>query len=91
LSQGTTARFQVTLPLRESKLARSNAKTTAIVLLRARAQTLPAGTDAITLKLPRGAARELAGTGPLVLTVRVTLINATGGTVTRSVKITLTR
>ena len=50
-----------------------------------------AGTHPITLKLSRGAARQLAGRGPLVLTVRATLTGPTGGTVTRTVKITLTR
>jgi PKD repeat protein len=91
VSQNATATFQVTLPIRESKLARRNAKQTTVVLLRTRARTVSAGTYAITLQLPRGTGRELAGTGPLQLTVRVTLTTATGGTVTRSVKITLTR
>ena len=49
-----------------------------------------AGSHAVTLKLSRAAARQLTGTGALVLTVRVTLKHA-GGTVTRTVKITLTR
>jgi hypothetical protein len=52
---------------------------------------MSAGNHAITLKFPRNTARQLAGTGPLVLTVRVTLTTPTGGTITRSVKITLTR
>jgi PKD repeat protein len=91
VSQGTTASFQVTLPVRESNLAGRNAKTSAIVLLRSRPQALRAGTHAITLKLPRNTARQLGGTGPLVVTVRVTLTNPAGGTITRSVKITLTR
>ena len=39
----------------------------------------------------RGAARELAGSGPLVLTVKVTLTDASGATATRSLKVTLAR
>jgi PKD repeat protein len=91
VSQGTTASFQVTLPVRQSSLAGHKTKSSTIVLLRTQAQTLRAGTNAFTLKLSRGATRQFAGTGPLVLTVRVTLPNPAGGMVTRSVKITLTR
>jgi len=90
VSQGTTATFQVTLPVRHSKLAHGKPKANAIVLLRTRAQTLRAGTQTVTLKFSRAAARQLSRSGPLVLTVRVTLQSA-GGTVTRTVKITLTR
>ena len=88
VSQGTTATFQITLPASQSRLAHRKTKT--IVLLNTRAQTLGAGTHPITLKLSRAAQRQLSATGPLVLTVRVTLKSA-GGTVTRSLKITLTR
>jgi hypothetical protein len=88
VNQGTTATFQITLPAR--KLVHGKPKTSAIVLLRTRAQTLGAGAHTVTLKLSRAAAHQLSGKGPLVLTVRVTLKSA-GGTVTRSVKVTLTR
>jgi PKD repeat protein len=88
VSQDITATFQITLPASQSRFAHGKAKT--IVLLNTRAQTLGAGTHPITLKLSRAAQRQLSARGPLVVTVRVTL-NSAGGTVTRSLKITLTR
>jgi PKD repeat protein len=92
VSQSTRATFQVTLPVLQSKLAHGpRSKNASIALLRTGAQTLGAGTHAISLKLSRAAARELASSGPLVLTVKVTLAEAGGGTLTRSVKITLAR
>jgi PKD repeat protein len=91
VSQGTTATFQVTLPASRSPLAQGQTNASPIVLLRTRAQNLGAGTHVIKLKLSRGAAGQLPGTGPIVLTVRVNLTTAGGGTVTRTVKITLTR
>jgi PKD repeat protein len=92
VNQSTRSTFQVTLPVLESKLAHSaKNKKASLVLLRTGAQTLGAGNHAITLKLSRAAARELAGSGPLVLTVKVTLTEANGATVTRSLKITLAR
>ena len=76
----------------QSKLAHGpRSKNASIALLRTGAQTLGAGTHAISLKLSRAAARELASSGPLVLTVKVTLTEAGGGTLTRSLKITLAR
>jgi hypothetical protein len=60
------------------------------VLLRA-TQNVAAGAHTIVLKLSRTAARQLAGRGPLVLTVRITLTSADGQTQTRTAKITLTR
>ena len=92
VSQSTRATFQVTLPVLQSKLAHGpRSKNASIALLRTGAQTLGAGTHAISLKLSRAAARELASSGPLVLTVKVTLTEAGGGTLTRSLKITLAR
>jgi hypothetical protein len=92
VSQGTTASFQVTLPVLESRLAGSHRpKTSSIVLLRTGAEALGAGSHTITLKLSRAAAHELAGTGRLVLTVRVTLTEPNGAKLSRSVKIALTR
>jgi len=90
VSQATKASFQITLPVLESRLAGPKHKTGSLVLLRS-AQTLGAGTHAITLKLSRSAAGELAGSGPLVLTVKVTLTEPSGGTVSRTLKITLAR
>ncbi|HTU86697.1 MAG TPA: PKD domain-containing protein [Solirubrobacteraceae bacterium] len=90
VSQATKASFQVTLPVLESRLAGPKHKTGTLVLLRL-AQTLGAGNHAIPLKLSRAAARELAGSGPLVLTVKVTLTEASGGTISRTLKITLAR
>jgi PKD repeat protein len=93
VSQGTWASFQIMLPVTETRLARlaHPPKASSIVLLRTRARTLGTGSHAITLKLAKAAARELAGAGPLVLTVKVTLTEPGGATVTRTVKITLTR
>ncbi len=55
-------------------------------------QILAAGKHAVALKLSRTAARRLAGKGPLVLTVRVTLAGTGGGkTLTRTLKVALTR
>jgi len=89
MSQGAKASFQITLPVLESKLAGRRLKTASIVLLHTKAQSLGAGTHPITLKLSRAAARELAGRGPLVLTVKVTVTGANGKTFTRSLKIKL--
>ena len=61
-----------------------------MVLLRA-VRTLPAGNRTITLRLARAAAGRLAPRGSLVLTVRVTMTGAGGGTLTRTMRITLTR
>jgi hypothetical protein len=61
-----------------------------VVLLRAR-RTLGPGGHPVVLKLTRAAARRLASTGRLVLSVRVTFRTAAGKTLTRTAKITLTR
>jgi len=91
-NQGTRATFQITLPVLESRLPHSGRnKNASVTLLHTGAQPLRAGSNAITLKLSRGAARELAGSGPLVLTVKVTLTDASGATATRSLKVTLAR
>ena len=91
VSKGVKASFQVTLPVLESKLAGHKPKNSSIVLLRTQGQTFGAGLHSLALKLSRSAAGELAGAGPLVLTVKVTLTEANGTKVTRSVKITLAR
>jgi hypothetical protein len=74
----------------ESRLAGPKHKTRSLALLRS-ARTLGAGSHAITLKLSRSAAHHLAGSGPLVLTMKVTLTEPSGGTVSRTLKITLAR
>ena len=92
VNQSSKAIFQVTLPVLQSRLAHGRrSKNSSIALLQTGTQTLGAGTHAITLKLSRAAARELASSGPLVLTVKLTLTGASGSTLTRSVKITLAR
>jgi PKD repeat protein len=91
VSKGAKASFQVTIPVLESKLAGHRPKNSSIVLLRTQGQALGAGLHSLTLKLSRSAANELAGAGPLVLTVKVTLTEPNGTKVTRSVKITLAR
>ncbi len=93
LNQRTRASFQITLPLAQTKqgsTAKHHPQGNA-VLLRG-VQILAAGKHAVALKLSRTAARRLAGKGPLVLTVRVTLAGTGGGkTLTRTLKVALTR
>jgi hypothetical protein len=96
VNQPVTANFQITIPLAETKQGghathgtRANPKAT-VVLLQTR-RTLGAGGHPVVLKLSRAAARRLASTGRLVLSVRVTLRTAEGTTLTRTAKITLTR
>jgi hypothetical protein len=60
------------------------------VLLRA-SRSFATGSHTILLKLSRAAAHRLSAHGPLVLIVRLTLTGANGKTLTRTVKITLTR
>jgi PKD repeat protein len=92
VNQSSKASFQITLPVLQSKLAHSRRnKNATIALLQTGSQTLRAGTHAIPLKLSRAAARELASTGPLVLTVKVTVTGTGGSTLTRTLKIALAR
>ena len=93
VSQGVRASFLLTLPVSESRLPAGahKPKTSSIVLLRTGAQAFGGGSHAVTLKLSKAAAHELAGSGPLVVTVKMTLSGASGATVTRTVKITLAR
>ncbi len=88
VNQRTRAGIQITIPLAQTRQGKPGSKGT-VVLLRG-AETLAAGNHTLTLKLSRAAARRLATHGPLVLTVRVTL-TAAGKTVTRTLKVTLTR
>jgi PKD repeat protein len=88
VNQRTRASFQITVPMWQTKQGGHKGKP--VVLLRG-AQTLGAGKHTITLKLSRSATRRLATHGSLVLTVRMTLTAANGKTLTRTVKITLTR
>jgi PKD repeat protein len=93
VNQLTPASFQISIPMGETrqaagrKLRNPNAP---VVLLRG-SQNVAAGAHTVVLKLSRAAARQLAGRGPLVLTVRITLTGANGKTQTRTAKITLTR
>ncbi|HEX4282800.1 MAG TPA: PKD domain-containing protein [Solirubrobacteraceae bacterium] len=93
VSQAARASFQVTIPVSQTKLAHSARKprTRSIALLQTGAQAVGTGAHALTLKLSRAAAGELAGAGPLVLSVKVTLTGANGSTISRTVKVTLTR
>ncbi len=93
VSQATRATFQVTLPVPDGRVAgeRRKPKAGSIVLLRSGAQRLGAGAHVITLRLSRAAARELAGAGPLVLSVKVTLTEASGATISRTIKVALAR
>jgi hypothetical protein len=93
VSQATRASFQVTIPVSQTRLAHSARKPKArsIALLHTGTQAVGTGAHALTLKLSRAAARELAGAGPLVLSVKVTLTAANGATISRTVKVTLTR
>ncbi len=80
------ASFQVTFPGRKRA-----GKPTTVTLLRTGAQAIRAGAHAITLKLSPAQVRRLAAAGPVALTVKVTVTKPGGGTLTRSVKLTLTR
>ena len=92
VNQSTRATFQITLPLFQSKMAHGRkGKNAPVALLQTGARTLGAGSHGITLKLSRAAARELASSGPLVLTVKVTLTGPNGSKLTRTLKITLAR
>ena len=91
VSQATRASFQFTIPVSQTRLVHTGRKARSIVLLKTRAQALGAGRHAITLKLSRAAAHELAGVGPLMLSVKVTMTEASGATISRTLKITLTR
>jgi PKD repeat protein len=92
VSQATQASFQVSIPVSQNRLAHAGRKpgTRSIVLLRTPAQALSAGAHAITFKLSRADARELAGGVPLVLSVKVTLTEPNGATISRTIKVTLT-
>jgi len=91
VSQATRASFQVTIPAAQAPHNSRKAKARPIVLLQTRAQALGTGAHPITLKLSRSAARELRGAGPVVLTVKVKLTEAGGATISRTVRVTLTR
>ncbi len=82
LNQSAGANFQITIRPAHTKRT--------VVLLRT-VRRLGAGGHTVTLKLSPAAARRLAATGSLVLTVRVTLTGADGATLTRTAKITLIR
>ncbi len=90
VNQSSRASFQVTIPLAQTRQAGKRHQKATVVLLRA-VRTLPAGNRTITLRLARAAAGRLAPRGSLVLTVRVTMTGAGGGTLTRTMRITLTR
>ena len=93
VNQLTRVGFQISIPLRETSKAAGRTvrnPNAPVVLLRA-SQNVGAGAHTIVLKLSRAAARQLAGRGPLVLTVRITMTGADGQTQTRTAKITLTR
>jgi hypothetical protein len=92
VNQASRASVQITIPWAQTNhlaAGKGNPKTT-VVLLRT-AQPLAAGSRTLTLKLSPAAARHLAPRGSLVLTVRVKVTDAAGTTVTRRLKIRLTR
>jgi PKD repeat protein len=96
INQGATANIQITIPVGQTKhgsrMSHVGRSVTLkpVVLLRA-ARALGAGTDPLTLRLSRSAANQLGAKGPLVLTIRVTVTDGAGATVTRTMKIQLTR
>ena len=94
--------FQITIPRAETRQGTKTAtgggrahqpagKATRVPLARTATRTLGAGTYSIALRLSKAELRELSGSGPLVLTVRVTVTGASGVKLTRSAKLTLQR
>ena len=81
--------FQITIPRAETH--QPAGKATRVPLARTATRTLGAGTYSIALRLSKAELRELSGSGPLVLTVRVTVTGAGGVKLTRSAKLTLQR
>jgi PKD repeat protein len=92
VNQRTRASYQISIPLSETRqtAGRAGDRKATVVLLRT-TQNLATGNHTIVLKLSRAAARRLAARGSLVLTVRITLTDANGKTLTRTAKIRLTR
>jgi hypothetical protein len=98
LSLSGTASFQVTIPAASTSPAhgrrgthRRSVSAPVIILLRVRGRRVAAGSHPITLKLSRAAIRRLSGRGPVTVTVRITVIDGYGSTITRSIKVTLRR
>jgi PKD repeat protein len=92
VNQGAKISIQVTIPARATKQTRRTGTrhVAPITLLQQHGRAVASGTNQITVKLSAAAARKLPGSGPVVLTVKITVTGA-GGTVTRTVKVALQR
>ncbi len=88
--------FQITIPRSETRQGTGPGRTQRlnrkpVVLVQTSGRSFGAGTYSIMLKLSKAAVRELSGTGPLKLTIRITVVGAHGAKLTRSASITLQR
>jgi hypothetical protein len=92
VNQGSKVSFQVTIPGTSKRAGKASGRQpAAITLFTVRGRALAAGSHQITLKLPGAAARRLPGRGPLVLTVHITVTDAYGRALTRTVKVPVQR
>jgi PKD repeat protein len=93
LSVGGQASFQITIPRAPGRArdGKRGAKPAPITLLRIRARALASGNQPVTFYLPRSAVRQLGARGMVVVTVHITITDAYGAVITRSVSITLHR
>ncbi len=85
-SERCEAIVQITMPAQSGGHGRVSAASTVLARVTRR---IGAGTSTITLKLGPAAARKLRGRGRVQITVRVTLKDAYGRTLTRTAKATL--
>ena len=88
--------FQITIPRSETRQGTGPGRTQRlnrkpVVLVQTSGRSFGAGTYSIMLKLSKAAVRELSGTGPLKLTIRITVVGAHGAKLARSASITLQR
>ncbi|MBV9802339.1 MAG: PKD domain-containing protein, partial [Solirubrobacterales bacterium] len=96
VNQTAAASIQITIPVTQTTEGGSATHGTRhgsappVVLLRS-SRSLGPGSHGLVLRLSRGALGQLTANGPLVVTVRVTFTGSGGRTVTRTLKITLTR
>ncbi len=92
----STVSFQITIPRSETRQRRGPGRAQRlnrkpVVLLQTGGRSLEAGTYTIMLKLSKAAVRELAGAGPLQVTIRMMVVGPHGAKLTRSASITLKR
>ncbi len=92
VNQNSTVSFQVTIPGAIKHAGKASPRhAPAITLLSVHGRSVAAGTHQISLKLSKAGARALPRTGPVVLTVRITVTDAYGRTITRTAKVAVQR